>query len=235
MVSINNSIGNTIGGSNSGVTNTFTVTNSSNTASSQANEVITVGGGTAGDPYTTYTVSGATNFSIGIDNSASDAFVIAASTALGTTNVMSVATTGEINFPLTSAFLAQSAGQTDVTGDGTDAAITFATEIFDQNSDFASSTFTAPVAGRYYLATLIGYNQVNTASRFQGQISTSNRNYTSECSVTVAGNSYSVGIATFGDMDAADTASIVGTVQGITKTVDIRSDNYTWFCGNLEC
>ncbi len=95
-----NSINSNIGAANSGATNTLTVTNPSNTASSQANEVINVGGGTAGDPFITYTVTGATSWSEGIDNSASDAFVIAASTALGTTNVVSMATGGNVSVVL---------------------------------------------------------------------------------------------------------------------------------------
>ena len=96
---INNAINNTVGGSNSGATNTLTVTNSSNTASSQALQVISVGGGTAGDPFTTFTVTGGGSWSIGCDNSASDSFVIANSTALGTTNALSIGS--EADFTVT--------------------------------------------------------------------------------------------------------------------------------------
>jgi hypothetical protein len=95
-MAINNSINNTVGGSNSGATNTFTVTNSSNTASSVAHEVISVGGASAGDAFTTYTVTGVTNWSLGIDNSDSDNFILSASTALGTTNVLTATTAGAV-------------------------------------------------------------------------------------------------------------------------------------------
>lgn len=137
MVSINNSDNNTVGASNSGVTNTFTVTNSSNTASSAANCQITVGGGTAADPQTTYTVTGATDWSVGIDNSASDAYVIAASTALGTTNVVSIATGGAVSFVL---------GNVDVTKSSSGADVS---ETVSNTSNTASSTAThyAIVAG----------------------------------------------------------------------------------------
>jgi len=90
MVTINNAINNTVGGTNSGVTNTLTVTNPSNTASSQALVNVTVGGASSGDAFTTYTVTGATSWSTGIDNSVSDNFVIAASTALGTSNAVTI-------------------------------------------------------------------------------------------------------------------------------------------------
>lgn len=99
-VTIINPINNQVGASNSGITNIFTVTNSSNTASSQALIGVNVGGSTSGDPFQTFTVTGVTNWSIGIDNSASDAFVIAASAALGTTNVMTIATGGAVSIIL---------------------------------------------------------------------------------------------------------------------------------------
>lgn len=85
----NNSINSTVGSSNSGATNTFTIQNTSNTASSQANAIISVAGATAADPYLTFNISGVSNWSIGADNSASDNFVVSNSTALGTTNILS--------------------------------------------------------------------------------------------------------------------------------------------------
>ena len=93
-----NSINSNIGASNSGATNTLTVTNPSNTASSQALVNITVGGTSAGDAFATYTVSGTTNWSQGVDNSAADSFVLAASTALGTLNTHVVDTAGNTTF-----------------------------------------------------------------------------------------------------------------------------------------
>lgn len=94
---------------NSGATNTLQIANTSNTASASANQSVFVGGTSAGDAFTTYTVSGTTNWSQGIDNSvAGDPYVLAASTALGTTNVMSMTTAGAVsvvlnNFDVTAA------------------------------------------------------------------------------------------------------------------------------------
>ncbi len=90
----------------SGGTLSYTLANSSNTASAQAKQVISVGGGTADDAFQTFTVTGVTNWSQGIDNSVSDSFVLSASTALGTTNVISSTTSGNVSFVL---------GNTDVT------------------------------------------------------------------------------------------------------------------------
>lgn len=72
MVTINNSINNTVGASNSGVTNTLTVTNPSDTASSQAQILTTVGGTSSGDVWQQFSIGSTTSWAIGIDNSDSD-------------------------------------------------------------------------------------------------------------------------------------------------------------------
>jgi hypothetical protein len=96
MATITNSINNTVGGSNSGETNTLTLQNPSNTASTNARVLITVGGATAGDAYIQWSVSGVTNFVMGIDNSDSDRTKISRSTALGTTDVAYFDSTGMV-------------------------------------------------------------------------------------------------------------------------------------------
>ncbi len=80
--------------SNSGATNSISIANTSNTASSRARFLATVGGTSSSDPLITFSVSGATDWSAGIDNSDSDSFVIAASNALGTSNVLALTTAG---------------------------------------------------------------------------------------------------------------------------------------------
>lgn len=82
----------------SGDTETLTISNSSDTADSQAQQLISVAGSTAGDAFTTYTVSGTQSWSIGIDNSDSDNFKISASSALGTTDWLTIATPGNAVF-----------------------------------------------------------------------------------------------------------------------------------------
>lgn len=74
------------------------ITNSDNTAvASPATLQIAVGGPTnTSDPSTRYVVSTATTWSTGIDNSASDAYVIAASGTLGSSNAASWSTAGDL-------------------------------------------------------------------------------------------------------------------------------------------
>ena len=74
--------------------------NSSNTAGASAELNLQVGGTTAGDPFASFEIPGGTSWSAGVDNSASDAFVIAASAALGTSNTVSISTAGSVSIPL---------------------------------------------------------------------------------------------------------------------------------------
>lgn len=229
-----------------GSTVSTTVSNTSNSASSNALQQVTVAGTSAGDAFTTYTVSGTTNWSVGADNSVTgDPFVIAASTALGTTNIMSASTAGEINYPLQPAFLAYlSASAIDVTGDGTTYTIAFDTELFDQNSDYDNATyiFTAPVTGRYQFSwlvsvqgILIGHTDLNL------QLRTSNATNTqvarlSPFTISVGGV-YNTNGSLLVDMEAADTCELRITVSGGTKTIDIGGTrtNGSYFGGYLVC
>jgi hypothetical protein len=149
--------------STAGATRTFTVSNTDNTnASSTALIVASTGGASAGDAVYRASTT-ATNWSWGVDNSASDAFVVAQGTALGTNNVMSVATAGQINYPLQPGFFAyNSATVSNVTGDGTDYTIIFDTELYDVGSNYnnATGTFTAPVTGKYLFTMVLSLTSI---------------------------------------------------------------------------
>lgn len=237
MVTINNSINNIVGASNSGVTNTFTVTNPSNTASSQALVNVKVGGSTAGDPFATYTVTGVTDWSVGLDNSDSDAFVLSASAALGTTNVIRASTAGQINYPLQPAFLAYlNTGVSNVTGDATVYTIIFDTEVFDIGSNFnlGTSTFTAPVTGKYLLSLSVAAIGTGALSGCDMRIVTTQRTYFynlgADPGTNLRGSQYATVLA---DMNATDTATfavqttdasgkqtaILGATGGMQRTI----------------
>lgn len=235
----------TVGSSTSGGTNTLLVQNASNTASSNALMNLSVGGTSAADAFTKYTVSGTTNWSQGVDNSDSDAYVLAASTALGTTNVMRASTAGEINYPLQPAFLGfLGSPDSNVTGDGTYYLLgqgNALTEIFDQSSDFTTAgVFTAPITGRYHLSGCL-YISGLTSSHTSGwiELTTSNRaptsNYLSPAACKTVGNEMVLGISMLVDMDATDTASLRCKVESGTKVVDVISGASSIFTGYLEC
>lgn len=85
--------------SNNGGNNAVTIINTSNTASSSSLLGIYVAGASAADPYTYYEISGVQGWSTGIDNSDSDAYVIAASGTLGSSNVLRISTAGAVTMP----------------------------------------------------------------------------------------------------------------------------------------
>lgn len=246
MVSANGVINNKVGSSISGVTNTFTVTNPSNTASSAARETIVVGGGSAGDPTLNFNVSGVTNWEMGIDNSVSDNLTISQGAALGTNDVWRMTTAGARTMPLQPAFLAfLSANIANVTGDGTTYTIISDTEIFDQGANYNNATgvFTAPVTGRYQLNGAIEIDNLSAAHNdCDFNIFTSNRNY--RISTTNAQSIAAVTPTLFfsnsssflTDMDAADTATLTVFVAGGGKTVNVIGGGpNTSFSGMLSC
>jgi hypothetical protein len=74
------------------------ISNTSNTASSDATHIVSVAGAAAGDPSIIYDVSGATNWIHGIDNSDSDKFKLSFGATLGTGDVFEITTSGEFRY-----------------------------------------------------------------------------------------------------------------------------------------
>ena len=90
--------------------------------------------------------------------------------------------------------------------------IVFGTERFDNNGDFASNTFTAPVTGRYLLNTAIRFHAIDSAASYiYIYITTSNATYQNiHSSNRYSGDlSYhSLPLSVVADMDASDTAKV---------------------------
>ena len=78
----------------------------------------------------------------------------------------------------TPAFLVQPASNQNNLAEASNVDIAFGTEVFDQNTDFASSVFTAPVTGKYFLSTILYTNQLDNAAVYnETKLVTSNRTY----------------------------------------------------------
>ena len=140
--------------------------------------------------------------------------------------------------PAQPAFFATGAIQSNVTGDGTLYTMVFGTEIYDQGNNFATSTFTAPVTGRYLLTSIIGYQGVLAGhDTAYIQLVTSNRTMTvlhQNIGVRIANDTTALQMNTFADMDAGDTAVIKFAVSGSTKVIDTLLDVAS-FSGALIC
>jgi len=126
------------------------------------------------------------------------------------------------------------------TGDNTFVTVDYDTEIFDQNADFASDTFTAPVTGRYLIVASIRYGEVTTASdTVQSDIVTSNRTWTDTFAGLADGvfsGDFVIHLTAIADMDAADTVYIRTKVNNESgKVCDIigNTSQQTSFCAIL--
>jgi len=249
VASSNNAIDNTVGASISGVTNTLTITNPSNTASSAARETIVVGGGTAGDPTINWNVSGVTNWEMGIDNSVSDNLTISNGTSLGTNDVWRMTTGNQRTMPLQCAFSATlNSNDSNVTGDGTVYVIgtnVAWTKRFDQGTNFnTNGTFTAPVTGRYFFTVQCRFTNL-TAAHVKGELefqTTAVTYFNNTCNPGAMRetpgitNGLGLGNCYFTDMTAGDTAKFSISVNGSTKTVGLLgAGGATYFSGFLVC
>ena len=94
----------------------------------------------------------------------------------------------------------------------TDVTIVFGTEIFDQNGDFASNTFTAPVTGKYQINVHIYFNALDQDGTFyEIKIITSLRNHVHVIDMRpfdADAPNWSFNASVLTDMDASDTAYI---------------------------
>ena len=193
----------------------------------------TIGDGTANDTKIVFD-GNAQDYHIGLDDSA-DALVIGKGSALGTTTSMSFDENGIVTKPLQPAFLVKATQQNNIANGTT---MTFGTEIFDQNGDFASNAFTAPVTGRYHLSFSLRLTDLDTAASYIiARMETSNRNLDTIIDVnefTSDVEYYTANYSMLMDMDANDTASVVYVQSGGAAQTDMDT-NHSLFSGHLVC
>ena len=114
--------------------------------------------------------------------------------------------------------------------------VIFGTERFDQGSNFASNTFTAPVDGRYLLTVALRTGDLDTAATFYYvRIITSNRYYTEIIDPNYSADlsTYTFKLSVIADMDANDTAYIQFYQLGGSAQTDISTDSS--FSGAVIC
>jgi hypothetical protein len=157
---------------------------------------------------------------------ANDAYSLSLETSGNT--ALTIAATGEVTMPLQPAVFAFNASnENNLTGNGTAATARLNTEVYDQNADFASNTFTAPVTGRYHISACLAVSGMTTsATAFLVQLVTSNRTFVPVQGGSVPANgSYHWPLSVDADMDVNDTVYMRFYVYGMgSDTVDIRGD-----------
>jgi hypothetical protein len=200
----------------------------------------TLGDGTANDTAIVFD-GNAQDFHIGLDDS-SDSLTIGLGSALGTTSHMVFDANGHITKPLQSAFnVNKSAHQSNIPINA-DTTITFDTERFDQNGDFASNTFTAPVTGKYQLNANISVLQTDSAAGYIIiYINTSNKKYLTYIDPTAWSSDidyYTFNLVVLTDMDANDTSTISFLQNNGSAQADVTGgsgDVGSSFSGYLVC
>lgn len=143
----------------------------------------------------------------------------------------------QLTLPNQCRFLAyNSATDSNVTGNGGAVTVDFDTEVSDVGGNFASDTFTAPVAGTYRLSMTLNLDQLTsgTGTLVTYRIVTSNRTM-----VAFDGNPGTPWSRTLSgdfDMDAGDTATVTCSATGMagdTADVSGAADLRTSFSGHL--
>ena len=154
---------------------------------------------------------------------------------------MTIDVNGHITKPLQSAFLARVASSQANLPINTDTTVVFGTEVFDQNADFdtSTSTFTAPVTGKYQLNVNTRMGSLDTATFFyETKIITSNfefRDIFDPRQLNGDLGVYHSSFAIFCDMDANDTCIIkIKPHNSGTAQADINT-NHCNFSGYLVC
>lgn len=120
--------------------------------------------------------------------------------------------------PLQPAFLAyNSVTDSNVTGNGSTATVDFDTELFDQGGDFTGDTFTAPVAGKYFLTATVRVSGLtaNDADSWNFDlVVTDNTCRMSQTSTADIPATLSFTTSVVVDMAASDTAKVQITISG---------------------
>jgi hypothetical protein len=155
-------------------------------------------------------------------------------------NAMTIDNTGAVTKPLQPAFHAYM-GTTLANISPGIVDLPFDTEIFDNNSDFNTSTykFTAPVTGKYqFNITQRADNIDYLAAYYRINLTTSNRHYEPDIidpNFTADLNYYSFNLAILTDMDAGDSAYVKFQQNGGSAKTDVMSSTNSIFSGYLVC
>mgnify|MGYP003680141471 CR=1 FL=1 len=147
---------------------------------------------------------------------------------LSTSTAISMDANGHVTKPLQPAFNASNITVTQSNiAINTNVTVVFGTERFDNNGDFSSNTFTAPVTGKYQLNTMIRFAALDTAASYYALfLSTSNRDYLQILDPNGFSQDldyYTIPLSVLADMDANDTATVYIHQSAGTAQTDLDS------------
>ena len=152
---------------------------------------------------------------------------------------MRIDSSGAVTMPYQPAFFATpNTNQNNIANNNSSVHVLLQTEVFDQNADFASSTFTAPVTGKYMLSySLCLLNVDSAADYYIPQIRTSNRDINSLYDPGQLNGDpayWTFTMSVLADMDANDTSTVRIIQNGGTAQTDVEASSLrTYFSGYL--
>ena len=167
--------------------------------------------------------------SVSIAGNTSGSVTLSAPDVAGSTTLTLPTTTSTlaINGP---AFSAYASTSTSISA-GTRTKITFATEYFDTNNNFASSRFTPTVAG-YYQVNLSLQESNGTSTILQAELYKNGASYAVGGYIGTAGTYYIAGVSVLVYMNGT-TDYLEGYCYSSASTSVGSTANSNWFCGSL--
>ena len=143
--------------------------------------------------------------------------------------------TGAVTMPNQPAFSATKSSKQSNVAVSSAVTVVFDTEVFDQNADFSSNTFTAPVTGKYQLNLSLYTNEIDSAADYyMAVIKTSNREYQNVIDPGVLASDpvyWNQGVSVLADMDANDTAYVFIQQGNGNQQTDVATPSF--FSGYL--
>jgi hypothetical protein len=150
---------------------------------------------------------------------------IAAGSSATYEDILRINANGYITMPLQSCVQANPSVALSITGNNTLFTMTSYTERFDLNNDFASGTYTAPIAAYMHVGMNIIMQSAAGGSNYLCQMTTSNKTYEGdECGDNTTSGFMHLQGNCFADMDAADTCVFKVRINGIgADTASVNS------------
>jgi len=170
--------------------------------------------------------SGAISFSNASSNSSG------ADASLSWSEHMKIDANGHVTMPNQPAFNASNNGTQSNIATGSQVTVALGTERFDNNGDFASNTFTAPVTGKYQLNVILRLDSIDSAAYYyELKIVTSNQSYgiLTDPDFGQDNNFLDMTIAILADMDASDTSTVELRQESGTAQADIVDVKFSGF------
>ena len=166
------------------------------------------------------------NGNLTVTGSGAGAAGVVSASSSGT--AISIDSSNRVTMPAQPAFQARPASTQNNIAINANVDIVFGTEVFDVGANFASNTFIAPVAGKYFLSTSIRLGLVDSAADYYlCTIVTSNRNYQFifDPDFGQDANYWVMSINHIADMDASDTAKVQVYQSAGTQQTDIATES----------